>query len=118
MHPFDELRRNRFIRKLRSTAIAITTRRIGPHEGYAKMNYLIGRIEDILPLQEIHLEVCRKYDHEIMNYPIGEERQHYNKEYLAALDLKLAVIDRKYQEMLQEKCLEIIEKFSDIKDRC
>lgn len=49
------------------------------------MNYLIGRIEDILPLQEIHLEVCRKYDHEIMNYPIGEERQHYNKEFLLHL---------------------------------
>lgn len=53
-----------------------------------------------------------------MNYPIGEERQYYNKEYLDALDLKLAVMDRKYQEILQEKCLEIIEKFSDIKDRC
>ncbi len=53
-----------------------------------------------------------------MNYPTGEKRQHYNKEYLAALDLKLAVIDREYKEVIQEKCLEIIEKFSDIKNRC
>ncbi len=60
MYRFDRLGRNRLIRKLHSTAVAITIRRIGQCEGYSKTDCFTGRTEDILPLKEINIEVCRK----------------------------------------------------------
>ncbi|MFC3157851.1 Protein of unknown function [Chryseobacterium arachidis] len=118
MNKFDELKRNRFIKKLRSNAIAITTNQIQIHSGYFKMNYLIGRINDIKSLDNIDLDIFKKYYNEIQFHPIGEERKLYNKEYLKKLDSKLELIDKKYKALLNEKCKEIIEKFKDIKDFC
>lgn len=118
MNKFDELKRNGFIKKLRSNAIAITTNQVQIHSGYFKMNYLIGRINDIKSLDNIDLAIFKKYYKEIQFHPIGEERKLYNNEYLKKLDSKLELIDKKYEALLDEKCKEIIEKFKDIKDFC
>ncbi|WP_312392476.1 hypothetical protein [Chryseobacterium sp.] len=118
MNKFDELKRNRFIKKLRSNAIAITSNQIQIHSGYFKMDYLIGRINDIKPLDNIDLAIFKKYYNEIQFHPIDKERKLYNKEYLAKLDSKLKFIDEKYKDLLDEKCKEIIEIFKDIQDFC
>lgn len=117
MNKFEELKRYRFIKKLRSNAIAIITNQIEIHSGYFKMHYLIGRINDIQPL-DIDLNIFEKFYNEIQFYPVGEERKLYNMEYLKKLDSKLELVDAKYKKLLDEKCKEIIEKFKDIKDFC
>ncbi len=118
MNKFDELKRNRFIKKLRSNAIAIVTDQIEIHVGYFKMNDLLGRIEDIQVLKEIDLSIFKTYYNEIQSHPIGGERKLYSKEFLDKLDSKLKRIDERYLDALTEKCGEIIEKFKDIKDFC
>lgn len=118
MNKFDELKRNRFIKKLRSNSIAIATNQIGIHSGYFKMHYLLGRINDIKVLENIDLSIFKTYYNEIQTHPIGDERKLYSKEFLDKLDLKLKRIDERYLDALTEKCGEIIEKFKDIKDFC
>lgn len=118
MNKFDELKRNRFIKKLRSNAIAIVTNQIEIHSGYFKMNYLLGRISDIKRLEEIDLSIFKTYYNEIQSHPIGDERKLYSKEFLDRLDSKLKRVDEKYMDALTEKCGEIIGKFKEIKDFC
>ncbi|WP_336688789.1 MULTISPECIES: hypothetical protein [unclassified Chryseobacterium] len=118
MNKFEKLKYYRFIKKLRSNAIAIITDQIEMHSGYFKMHYLIGRINDIQPLDNIDLNILEKYYSEIQFYPVGEERKLYNTEYLIKLDSKLKIVDTKYKNLLDEKCKEIIEKFKDIQDYC
>ncbi|MDQ1096426.1 MULTISPECIES: hypothetical protein [Chryseobacterium] len=118
MNGLDALRRNRLIKKLRSNAIAITTGQIDVHAGYFKMNYLLGRIENIKALEDIDLSIFKKYYLEIQFHPIGQERKLYRKDFLERLDRKLKAVDERYSDLLHEKCLEIIEKYKDIKDLC
>ena len=118
MNELDALRRNRLIKKLRSNAIAITTHQIDMHSGFFKMNYLSGRIEDIRALEDLDLSIFRKYYLEIQSYPIGQERELYHKDFLERLDRQLKAVDERYSDLLHEKCLEIIEKYKDIKNLC
>ncbi|GEN74793.1 DUF2489 domain-containing protein [Chryseobacterium hagamense] len=118
MNKSDELKRNRFIKKLRSNAIAILSNQIEIHSGYFKMNYLLGRINDIKKLENIDLSIFNSYYSEIQSYPIGDERKLYSKEFLDRLDARLKRVDEKYMDALAEKCGEIIEKFKNIKDFC
>lgn len=118
MNKFNELKWDRFIKKIRSNAIAILTNQIEIHSGYFKMNYLLGRIEDIKLLEEIDLSILKTYYNEIQSHPIGDERKLYSEEFLGKLDLGLKRIDERYLDDLTEKCGEIIEKFKDIKDFC
>ncbi|WP_294210176.1 DUF2489 domain-containing protein [uncultured Chryseobacterium sp.] len=118
MNELDILRRNRLIKKLRSNAIAITTHQIDKHSGFFKMNDLLGRIEDIRALEDLDLSVFRRYYLEIQSHPIGQERELYHKDFLERLDRKLKAVDERYSDLLHEKCLEIIEKYKDIKNLC
>lgn len=102
MNKFDELKRNRFIKKLRSNAIAIVTGQIEIHSGYFKMNYLLGRINDIKVFEEIDLSIFETCYNEIQSHPIGDERKLCNKEFLDKLDSKLKRIDEKYLNILTE----------------
>lgn len=69
MNKFDILKRNRFIKKLRSNAIAIITNHVQIHSGYFKMHYLIGRIDDFKSLDNIDLAIFKKYYNEMQFHP-------------------------------------------------
>jgi len=103
---------------MRSNAIAIVTNQINIHSGCRKMSYLITEIEQIYYIENINLEVFENFYSEFISYPIWEERNYYNKEYLAKLDIELNSIDHKYKQQIFNKCNEIIEKFEYIKKVC
>ncbi len=108
---FEEVKRTRLIRKMRSNAIAIITNQISIHSGCIKMNYFIDRIGEIEPFKNMGLKVFKDFYEAFSVYPIENERQNYNKEFLVHLDIKLKVVDDKYKPQIIEKCKEIIEKF-------
>lgn len=114
LNKFEELKRNRFIKKMRSNAIAIKTNQIEIHSGCMKMEFYMNRINEIEYLNEIDLEIFEDFNNETRFYPIEEEREKYNIEYLKKLDVELNKIDEKYRDRIYEKCDEIITKFEYI----
>ena len=114
LNKFEDLKRNRLIKKLRSNAIAIKTNQIEIHLGCNKMEYLKNRIDDINVLDEIDLNIFIKFNNAVRFYPIGEDRNEYNKEYLKKLDLELKTIDNQYLEKIFKQCDEIINQFQNI----
>ncbi|AWA30979.1 hypothetical protein HYN48_13315 [Flavobacterium magnum] len=118
MNKFEELRRNRLIKKMRSNAIAIVTGQINIHSGCIKMRWFISDIERISCLENIDLKVFDNFYSAFSKYPIANERNYYNKQYLAKLDIELDSINDQYKQSVLEKCQEIIEKFEYIKNVC
>ena len=114
LNKFEELKRNRFIKKMRSNAIAIKTNQIEIHSGCMRMKFYMNRINEIEYLNEIDLEIFEDFNNETRFYPIEEEREKYNIEYLKKLDVELNKIDEKYRDRIYEKCDEIIIKFKYI----
>ena len=114
LNKFEDLKRNRLIKKLRSNAIAIKTNQIEIHLGCNKMEYLKNRIDDINVLDEIDLNIFIKFNNAVRFYPIGEDRNEYNKEYLKKLDAELKTIDNQYLDHIFQKCDEIIDRLKSI----
>lgn len=110
MNKFDEVKRNRLIKKMRSNAIAIKTNQVEIHFGCMKMIWLLNKIQNSTKLNQIDLNVFSRYYSEFSFYPMGAVRIKYNKEYLAKLDSELSLIDEKYKVQIYLKCGEIIEK--------
>ncbi|MBD3584058.1 DUF2489 domain-containing protein [Flavobacterium selenitireducens] len=118
LNKFEEIKRNRLIKKMRSNAIAISTSQIQLHTGVIKMNSLIDSISDVSTLENIDLGIFRQFYVEFSLFPIDQERQHYGKQYLAKIDQQLNPINEHYKKLIFSKCSEIIEKFSYIKNVC
>ncbi|AWI26828.1 hypothetical protein [Flavobacterium pallidum] len=118
LNKFAEIRRNILIKKMRSNSIAIVTNQIDIYTGCTKMAYFISAIERIYYLENIDLEVFEVFISAFNKYPIWDERNYYNKEYLAKLDVELNSIHDQYKQSILEKCNEIIEKFEYIKNVC
>jgi hypothetical protein len=118
LNKFEEMKRNRLIKKMRSNAIALSTNQIKLHTGTIKMNSLIERISEIKILENIDLSVFREFYVEFSYFPIDQERQYYGKQYLEKIDKELNPINDQYKKKIFDKCIEIIEKFSYIQNVC
>ena len=114
LNKFEDLKRNQLLKKLRSNAIAIKTNQIEIHLECNKMEYLKNRIDDIKVLDEIDLNIFIKFNNAVRFYPIGEDRNEYNKEYLKKLDAELKTIDNQYLDHIFQKCDEIIDRLKSI----
>jgi hypothetical protein len=115
LNKFEEMKRNRLIKKMRSNAIAILTNQIELHTGTTKMSSIIDQISDIAPLDNIGLDIFRQFYVEFSRFPIDKERQYYSKVYLQNIDPEINSINDQYKEPVLAKCSEIVEKFSYIK---
>ncbi len=114
LNKFEDLKRNQLLKKLRSNAIAIKTNQIEIHLECNKMEYLKNRINDIKALDEIDLDIFIEFNKKVRFYPIGEDRNEYNKEYLKKLDAELKTIDNQYLDHIFQKCDEIIDRLKSI----
>ena len=110
----EESKRNQFLREMCCHAIAIKANQVEIHSGCMKMEYYKYMINEIAHLEEIDLEIFTKFAIAFSSYPIEKEREGYNKDFLARLDLELSNIDEKYRHSILNKCDEIIEKFEHI----
>ena len=108
----QKLKRNNIIKEMLLDAIAIRNNQIEIHTGCMKMDYLKSEVDEILYFDLIDLEIFEKYIDEFRFFPIEEEREKYNKEYLRKLDAKLYLIDQKYKDLIFKKCDEIVEILS------
>ena len=108
----QKLKRNNIIKEMLLDAIAIRNNQIEIHTGCMKMDYLKSEVDEILYFDLIDLEIFEKYIDEFHFFPIEEEREKYNKEYLRKLDAKLYLIDQKYKDLIFKKCDEIVEILS------
>ena len=61
------------------------------------------------------LDIFEKYCNDFSFYPIGDERDKFNKDYLQKLDKELKNIDERYKIQILKKCDEIINQFADSK---
>lgn len=115
MNKFEELKRNRYIKKMHSNAIAMATGQIDLREGSLKMEYLYDQANYIQPFEELNIKVLEDFSLATDFFPLNNQRSLYNQEYLSELDKRLAVIQEKYRDQIIQKCEEIIEKFQYIK---
>ncbi len=115
MNKFEELKRNRYIKKMHSNAIAMATGQTSLREGCLKMQYLYDQIDYISPFDEIDIDIMDEFSSKTSFFPLNKERSVYNQEYLSGLDKSLAVITDQYREQVMQKCSEIIEKLQYIK---
>ncbi|WP_332033506.1 hypothetical protein [Kaistella sp.] len=114
LNKFEALKRDRFLKKILSNAIAMKTKQIGIHKGSMKMKFFRDRINEIRHLEDIDLNIFEKYCNDFSFYPIGHERDKFNKDYLQKLDKELKNIDERYKIQILKKCDEIINQFADI----
>ncbi len=112
MNEHLEKRHKSLKRKLVSNSRAILLGHITMPHGCLKMQRIILWIEQIKPITEINLEVFNEYNEQTSNYPVAEDRLHYNAKYLAELDIKLNEVNSLFKNKIEEKCKEIIAKFS------
>lgn len=116
MNKFDELKRNRYIKKMHSNAIAMVTGQVALREGCLKMGYLYDQAHYIQPFEDFEIRIIEHFSSETVFFPLNKQRNLYNKEYLSRLDDRLAVIEEKYTDLVIQKCKDIIEQFQYIKE--
>lgn len=110
INKFAEIKRNILIKKLRSNAIAIVTNQIDFRSGCLKMENLKKSINEIYIIENIDLEIFKKYKNDISHLPIIEKTNYFKKEYIDSLDEQLNLINENYKKVIILKCQEIIEK--------
>ncbi len=115
MNKFEELKRNRYIKKMHSNAIAMFTRQIDLREGCLKMEYFYDQIEYIHSLEGIDIDIFEEFSLKTSFFPLPKEREVYNQEYLTVLDARLSPIEEKYRDRVLQKCEELIGKLQYIK---
>lgn len=115
MNKFEELKRNRYIKKMHSNAIAMATGQIDLREGSRKMEYLYDQANYIQPFEELEIKILEDFSSATGFFPLNKQRSLYNQEYLSELDVRLAAIEEKYRTSVIQKCEEIIEKLQYIK---
>lgn len=113
MNEFAKIKRDNYLKKLRSNSIAILTNQIDFDFGCLKMKTIIYWIENISPLEEIDVRVFKDFYEEMSFYPIEKERENYNLEYLKILDKEVEKIHLKYKELILKKCIEIKETINN-----
>ena len=112
MTEHEEIRLKSLQKKLVSNSRAILLEHITMPLGSLKMAQIISWIEQIKPITELDLKVFSDYNNQTSNYPLGEDRIRYNAMFLAELDIKLDDVTSYFKSRIEEKCLEIIEKFA------
>ena len=112
MTEHEEKRLKSLQKKLVSNSRAILLEHITMPLGSLKMAQIISWIEQIKPITELDLKVFSDYNNQTSNYPLGEDRIRYNAMFLAELDIKLDDVTSYFKSRIEEKCLEIIEKFA------
>lgn len=112
MTEHEEIRMKSLRKKLVSNSRAILLQHISMPLGSLKMEKIIYWIEQIKPITEIDIKVFSDYNNQTSDYPIGEDRMRYNSKFLAELDTKLDDLTLYFKREIEEKCLEIIEKFA------
>ena len=112
MTKHEEIRRKSLLKKLVSNAKAIIAEKISMPLGSLEMEKIIYWINQIKPITELDLKVFADFNNQTNDYPIGEDRTNYNKEFLAKLDVKLDDVTLYFKDQIREKCLEIIKKYS------
>ncbi len=115
MNRFDELKRNRYIKKMHSNAIAMVTGQIKLREGCLKMEYLYDQADYIQPFDGFEIRIIEDFSSATSFFPLHNQRSLYNHDYLSTLDNRLAVLEGKYSIGIMQKCEEIISKFQYIK---
>ena len=115
MTELDEMRRKQYLKKLVSNSRAILTKQISFPLGSLKMEKIILWINYIEPITELDLKVFAAYNSQTSDYPIGEDRLHYDSEFLAKLDVDLNKLNSDFRENIELKCLDIIEIFNEKK---
>lgn len=112
MTEHEEIRLKSLQKKLVSNSRAILLGHISMPLGSLKMGNIITWIEQIKPITEIDLKVFSDYNNQTSDYPIGEDRMRYNAKFLAELDIKLDNVTSYFKKEIEERCLDIIEKFA------
>ena len=112
MTEHEEIRLKSLQKKLVSNSRAILLEHITIQLESLKMAQIISWIEQIKPITELDLKVFSDYNNQTSNYPLGEDRIRYNAMFLAELDIKLDDVTSYFKSRIEEKCLEIIEKFA------
>lgn len=112
MTEHEEIRLKSLRKKLVSNSKAILLGHITMPMGSLKMEQIISWIEQIKPIAEIDLKVFSDYNNQTSDYPIGEDKIRYNAKFLDELDKKLGDVTSYFKIRIEEKCLEIIEKFA------
>ncbi|KFF74366.1 hypothetical protein HX13_09285 [Chryseobacterium sp. P1-3] len=115
MNKFEELKRNRYIKKMHSNAIAMSTRQIDLREGCLKMEYFYDQIEYIQSLEGVDIDIFEEFSSKTSFFPLSKEREVYNQEYLSKLDARLSAITDQYYDRVVQKCEELINKLQYIK---
>lgn len=115
MNKFEELKRNRYIKKMHSNAIAMVTGQADLREGCHKMEYLYSQADYVQPFDGIEINILKKFSSATGFFPLPSERELYSKVYLSELDVRLAVIEEKYRDLVMQKCEELVEKLQYIK---
>lgn len=108
MNKFELIKRDNIIKKMVSNSRAILTKQIDFVEGCFKMKVLIGNVTYIKPIDNIDLEIFSVFYHKMAFYPIGNEKEEYNKEFLEKLNLKIQLILDEFEKPILDKCEEII----------
>ncbi|WP_343680932.1 DUF2489 domain-containing protein [Chryseobacterium arthrosphaerae] len=115
MNKFDELKRNRYIKKMHSNAIAMVTGQVPLREGCLKMEYLYDHAHYIQPFEDFEIRIIEDFSSATRFFPLNKQRNLYNQDYLSGLDDSLAVIEEKYRDTVLQKCKDIIEQFQYIR---
>ncbi|WP_262510636.1 DUF2489 domain-containing protein [Chryseobacterium flavum] len=115
MNRFDELKRNRYIKKMHSNAIAMATGQVKLREGCVKMEYLYDQADYIQSFDDLDIKIFEEFSSATRFFPFTNERHLYNQKYISGLDARLDIIETKYRPLLIEKCQELIHKLQYIK---
>lgn len=115
MNRFDELKWNRYLKKMHSNTIAMVTGQVELREGCLKMGYLYDHANYIQPVDGFEIIIIEEFSSATGFFPLNNQRSLYNQAYLSGLDARLALIEAKYKTQVMRKCEEIITEFQYIK---
>ena len=113
----NQFKKDNYIKKLLSNARAIISNQIALPLGISKMDKILYWINQIEPLDNIDLQIFSEYSAKTINFPLGTERLLYHPDFLKQQDKQLDKLTMQYKDTIIDKCFEIIEKFSDNKQK-